>query len=214
MSKIKQHPLSRSEQKRLAILAAAKKVFLNQGFAMSSMDKIAASAQVSKKTVYHHFNNKEQLFQHMLSEHWVQHVDNIDVLFNDNGSITSNLTRFCEVFFKFLYDKNTIDLFRVLISESSRFPDLIDCILQGNQAPFTQQLVAFIKARQQCGELTVANPECAAAYFMGLLKEVHFWPMMLGFVKTTKPRNKKGLVEDAIAIFVGFYKADSIDKPT
>jgi AcrR family transcriptional regulator len=210
MNKIAQHSLSRSEQKRQAILTAAKKVFLKQGFAVASMDRIAENAQVSKKTVYHHFNNKAQLFQDMLSEHWVQHVDNIAVLFNDRESIVSNLTRFCKIFLTFLYDKNTIDLLRVLISESARFPDLIDCILQGNHGPFTQQLIAFIQARHQSGELTVASPERAAAYFMGLLKEVHFWPMMLGFVKTTKPKNKQTLIDEAIAIFVGFYQVDPL----
>jgi TetR/AcrR family transcriptional repressor of mexJK operon len=47
-------PESRSVRKRRAILDAATKVFLAEGFAGASMDAIATAAGVSKPTVYNH----------------------------------------------------------------------------------------------------------------------------------------------------------------
>lgn len=49
-------------RKRAAIVDAAKRAFLASGYASTSMDRIAAEAEVSIKTVYRHFDNKDDLF--------------------------------------------------------------------------------------------------------------------------------------------------------
>jgi AcrR family transcriptional regulator len=50
------------KRKRGAIVDAARQAFLDNGFAQTSMDCIAATAGVSIKTVYRHFENKDDLF--------------------------------------------------------------------------------------------------------------------------------------------------------
>ncbi|GAB3216537.1 TetR/AcrR family transcriptional regulator [Mycolicibacterium hippocampi] len=49
----------RSLQKRLAILEAARALFISDGYELTSVDAIAARAGVSKRTVYDHFGDKE-----------------------------------------------------------------------------------------------------------------------------------------------------------
>lgn len=53
-------PLMR--QKRAAIVRAAKDLFLQGGYVKTSMDAIADGARVGIKTVYRHFENKDELF--------------------------------------------------------------------------------------------------------------------------------------------------------
>src|SRR5438094_9057733 len=60
-------PRTRSERKRVAILAAATDVFLENGYRGTSMDEIAALAAVSKQTVYKHFVDKERLFAEIVT---------------------------------------------------------------------------------------------------------------------------------------------------
>jgi TetR/AcrR family transcriptional repressor of mexJK operon len=50
------------KRKRAAIVDAARRAFLESGYASTSMDRIAAEAGVSIKTVYRHFDNKDDLF--------------------------------------------------------------------------------------------------------------------------------------------------------
>src|ERR1700681_1120502 len=50
------------KRKRGAIVDAARQAFLENGYAQTSMDRIAAEAGVSIKTVYRHFENKDDLF--------------------------------------------------------------------------------------------------------------------------------------------------------
>ena len=50
------------KRKRSAIVHAARKLFLEGGYAKTSMDGIADAAGVGIKTVYRHFENKDDLF--------------------------------------------------------------------------------------------------------------------------------------------------------
>ncbi len=50
------------KRKRGAIVEAARQAFLENGYAQTSMDRIAETAGVSIKTVYRHFENKDDLF--------------------------------------------------------------------------------------------------------------------------------------------------------
>ena len=52
--------------KRAAILDAAKRLFVLQGFDGVSMDQIAAETGVSKLTVYSHFGDKDNLFREVV----------------------------------------------------------------------------------------------------------------------------------------------------
>ena len=57
----------RSARKRRAILDAATTTFLSKGYLGTSMDEIAALAQVSKQTVYKHFADKQSLFTEIVT---------------------------------------------------------------------------------------------------------------------------------------------------
>lgn len=52
-----------STQKRVAILSAARELFLSDGFDRSSVDAVAARAKVSKRTVYDYFGDKQTLLK-------------------------------------------------------------------------------------------------------------------------------------------------------
>jgi AcrR family transcriptional regulator len=49
-------------EKREQILQGAIQVFLQRGYAGTSMDQVATIANVSKQTIYSHFQDKEGLF--------------------------------------------------------------------------------------------------------------------------------------------------------
>ena len=193
------------ERKNQAIIAAATQVFLKKGFESASMDEIAAVAEVSKRTVYQHFGNKEQLFQKILVEYWQAMNVNQQSLFNPDQSIAVNLKHFAQIFLDFLYRPQTIDLFRLLISESQRFPSLTQSLLVNGKAPFTQELIRFLDQQKKKGVLRIKDTERAASFFLGQLKEYHFWPMMLGFTQEMSFPKRDQLITEAITIFIKYY---------
>src|SRR5579884_2416993 len=52
-----------SEATRRALLESAGRLFAEKGFAVTSLDEVAAEARVTKGAVYHHFANKQALFE-------------------------------------------------------------------------------------------------------------------------------------------------------
>lgn len=67
-----QHHRGRSDEKRAAILGAAERLFIDTGYRSTSMDTIAREAEVSKRTVYDHFGDKESVFAAVAAQVTVQ----------------------------------------------------------------------------------------------------------------------------------------------
>jgi AcrR family transcriptional regulator len=55
-----------AEQTRKRILEGAYKLFRRQGYNRVTMDDIAVEARLTKRTLYHHFNSKDQLLANVL----------------------------------------------------------------------------------------------------------------------------------------------------
>ena len=56
-------------QKRVIEVAAT--LFLEKGFAYTSMDELVRVSKVSKSNVYYHFSNKEQLLEGVV-DYWIE----------------------------------------------------------------------------------------------------------------------------------------------
>ena len=65
----------RSEVSIEQALEAALRLFSRQGFRATSMRQIAAESGISVGNLYHHFANKEELFQRLIDEYWVRITD-------------------------------------------------------------------------------------------------------------------------------------------
>ena len=71
MSDAVKEKTSRAEKTRLTrrrIVAAAADLFLDQGYGATTLDQVAARADVAVQTVYFHFGNKATLLKEALDE--------------------------------------------------------------------------------------------------------------------------------------------------
>ena len=71
----------KSEKSRAAILEAALDLFSSQGYRGTSIREIAERARVSTGNVYHHFTDKETIFQTLLGQYWAA-IEGADLPFN------------------------------------------------------------------------------------------------------------------------------------
>jgi len=71
----------KSQRSRTAILEAALNLFSSQGYRGTSIREIAQSAGISTGNVYHHFADKETIFQTVLSQYW-EAIESPDFPFN------------------------------------------------------------------------------------------------------------------------------------
>ena len=169
--------LTRSEVKREAIVDAARAVFLSKGFDIASMDLIAAEANVSKRTVYGHFQSKEKLFAHIMKDMCSRKLpdligeegpDTSDVLRFDRP-IEESLIEFAERFLNLVFDPDAISLLRILIGQASNFPEIGREHFNQGPKETISFLSQFLKDADKKGIIKVAEPEIAAEIFLSSL---------------------------------------------
>ncbi|WP_416665853.1 TetR/AcrR family transcriptional regulator [Egbenema bharatensis] len=157
------HP---SNAKREQILQGAMQVFLEQGYANTSMDRVAAAAGVSKQTIYSHFQDKEGLFTALIQRVTIERIQpelRADVL---QGEPEVVLRRLANVYFDQLTSAEYLALIRVVIAESNRFPELAQLYTRTVIQRGRQILSDFFRSHP---ELEIADPEATAHIFFGSL---------------------------------------------
>jgi AcrR family transcriptional regulator len=118
----------RKAERPQEILEAAFVEFSRHGYAVTTLDRIAERAGVTKGTIYVYFENKEHLFISMV--HAVKKValDTLRDMFERHDGSTADLLRaqFSFIYQHIVEDKRRREVVRMLIAEAARFPELAD----------------------------------------------------------------------------------------
>ncbi len=113
----------RGEKLREHILWLAKDAFLELGFERASMDVIAARATTSKRTLYAHFENKDKLFLAVIELVRGLFLSRLGVPGDYASGVQEALVLFCGRYMEILIYESNIQMMRVSMAESERFPE-------------------------------------------------------------------------------------------
>ena len=115
----------RVAKKRSEIVEAAKVVFLSEGYATASMDRISAQAGVSKMTVYRNFKDKEALFIETINQQCedVYQFGKHEPA-KSKAEAVSELKRYGATFIELVTAPDVLGIYQTLLGEMLRFPDL------------------------------------------------------------------------------------------
>jgi AcrR family transcriptional regulator len=105
------------------ILDAASKVFLERGFDGASIDEIAVEAHAGKPTIYARFPGKEALFGAVVARK-IRQTSRFDSPVAAGSSSEDRLKALATALIERALASEAIDLVRVAVAESRRFPDL------------------------------------------------------------------------------------------
>ncbi len=164
--------------KREAILDAAGEVFLEQGYAAASMDNVAARAGVSKATIYAHFTSKDDLFRAMVRRRCEQ--GEVFAPPSRPADARATLTALGRRLMDLLLSPEGLAMYRVVMAESARQPDLARAFYESGPAAGKEQIAAIIADLARRGEMAVADPWVAADLFVGMLRTDLFMRALLG----------------------------------
>ena len=117
-------PVTRRPEKTEKILEAAGQLFREQGYGAVSMDQIARDAGVSKATVYAHFESKERLFAAIVEHGCTTYLEGTVPAVQQLDDMREALTRIARSIENFLLAPKTLGIYRVIIAESPRFPEM------------------------------------------------------------------------------------------
>jgi AcrR family transcriptional regulator len=159
-----------SPEKTAAILDGATRIFLEDGYAGTTMDRVAAAAGVSKPTIYSHFQDKEGLFNALMEQmvrrmQWAKSAQELRQSSLDQPEVV--LRRLAnEMLDSCIGNPERITFIRLVMGESGRFPELGRAFVQHADKPSLEALTYYLTA---CPELNLPDPAAAAHTFMGTL---------------------------------------------
>ncbi|NJM72424.1 MAG: TetR/AcrR family transcriptional regulator [Scytonema sp. RU_4_4] len=152
------------------ILQGAMHEFLVHGYAGTSMDRVAASAGVSKATVYSYFQDKPGLFKALVEKLAQQRFYSIfgtEPLEGDPKIVLRRLIT--KALNQMLKDEEFRAFKRVVIGESGRFPELAQLCIVCLIKPTIETLKSYLTSH---AELKIPDPEATARILVGSL--VHY----------------------------------------
>jgi AcrR family transcriptional regulator len=191
------------EGKREAILDAARQVFLEVGFGATSMDAIATAAKVSKQTVYNHFGSKEELFAAMIRSA----CDRMLAALNQaarSGNPEETLRAVARQFMDKLFTRDRLALYRILMAESARFPELSSIFYECGPKVTRQYLADYLTEQTVRGSMRVDNPAIAAEQFIGMLNGCHF-KAQLGVEPAPSREVIDAYIESSVSLMMRAY---------
>lgn len=197
-------PQRLTDRKREAIVRAAVEEFRTAGFEATSMDRIAAAAGVSKRTVYNHFPSKEELFSHILEELWASSIASVDLPYRTDVALDEQLRQLLMQKLALLADPNFIDLARVAMAEIIHSPERaqgIVCRMGEKEGGVT----AWIRAAIADGKLANVDPDFAGHQLQGLVKSFAFWPQVTLGQPPLGDAESKRVADAAVEMFLGCY---------
>lgn len=193
-----------TERKRTAILEAAAAQFLARGYEATSMDSIAAVAQVSKRTVYKHFVSKDVLFAEILIQMFDSNGVIREVAYQPDKPLRAQLVELLRLKAATMAERSFLDLSRVAIGEVIRGPDHAHALF-ARLAEREAGVCSWIRAAQDDGKLKACDPPFAAALLQGPIKAVAFWPQVLMGAAPLLPSMQFELVDTAVDMFLGQF---------
>ena len=153
-----------------SLIAAATRVFLRDGYGGSSIDKVAAVAGVSTRTIYERFKNKGDLLGAVitrlverdmaliLAPEELDRLGPRDALTAIGQSITGQA---CQ--------PDSAALFRILAKEAQRFPELAATMRDNSKSRVDRAVAGYLQHQVERGNLQRPDPERAASLFLQMI---------------------------------------------
>jgi TetR/AcrR family transcriptional regulator of autoinduction and epiphytic fitness len=198
-------PQRLTDRKREAIIQAAITEFRANGFDITSMDRIAATAGVSKRTVYNHFPSKEELFAEILNQLWARVTAEHETPYRADLPLRDQLRPILMSKLQMLGDDNFLDLARVAIAATIHSPERAQNMVE-RMGEREEGLTVWIRAAQADGRLKAVAPEFAAQQVQGLLKSFAFWPQISMGMPGLSPDMQNTVVDSALDMFLACYQ--------
>ncbi len=166
----KTRPSQLRADKRRAILDAATKTFMRDGFGLAGIDRIVEESGVSKRTLYAHFPSKEALFGAIIREYCEVILTPLREPDLSDRDPRETLIALGRMFWEVLLSPDALSLYRVVIAEATRFPDLGRVFYESSHEPAARRLAAYIQEKSEEGLFRRVDSRTAAEGFFGLVR--------------------------------------------
>lgn len=186
------------------VLAAAERVFMQLGYALTTMDDVAKVADVSKRTIYSNFESKEKLFAEVIRRRCAGVLPDPKVVAKAReAEPAEGLRLLSTAFLKSVMEKPTIELYQTVADAARHQPEVGKMLFDGPIAATRKVFRDYLREQVAIGKLEIDDVDQAAGQLSGLLKaDLH---MLLVFSQPVSITPKKIAKHVAASIDLFLY---------
>lgn len=160
----------RAEQRHEELLDSALEVFLDRGFELATIDAIAASVGMTKRTLYARYEDKAALFKAAVQRAIERFTVPIEALRRDeSGDLEETLKTIARRRIGHVMSPVGVRLQRIMGAESYRFPEMYNSAFEQGTLPMIAFLVEVLRRHMETGELDIDDPYRAATAFLSMV---------------------------------------------
>jgi AcrR family transcriptional regulator len=152
------------ERRKALAITVATELFINQGYAATSLVDIAKGAGVATRTIYQHFGDKEAMFREVIFARDTEAVLQ-PPLVEPGDTLFSALCRLADYAYSVTFRERSIGLMRLMIAESNRFPDFMRSIVNSIYGRFRQNIRKMFSSLEVAGLIPPGDHKRSAELF-------------------------------------------------
>jgi TetR/AcrR family transcriptional repressor of mexJK operon len=205
---------TRLEARRHAFLEAATTVFLEKGYANSTLDDVIARSGGSRQTLYGLFGGKQGLFEVILSDSSSKIFGTLDLEDMLDQTPKQVLLELGIRYLQTVTSPVAVGLFRLLIAESMSMPHLAKRFWEIGPNRDRTLLSRYFAHQAGRGILQLTDPERAAQQFWGMSRGDYHMQCALGLCEPPTTKEITAFVKSAVSRFLDGCRAGApADSP-
>lgn len=187
------------------IVRVAAQYFLENGYAATTMSGIAATLGGSKGTLWSYFPSKEELFVAVLDKLTGDFRGQLSLILDPSQDLEVVLRRFCQGFLAKVTSSEGHALYRLIIAEAVRFPEIGHLFDERGPKPIQVELTEFLAGAMERGLLRKDDPVVAAKQLIGLSVSGARQRMLLGLLDQVARTEIEKDIDQALDLFLRAY---------
>lgn len=203
----KQPTVTRQEVRRRAIVAAARKAFLRNGYGQTTMSAVAAAVGGSKTTLWSYYRNKQDLFAAVVDDLVERYGEALRLVLPSDGNPAQTLTLLGVSIMSTILRPQIVAMHRMVMGEATRFPELGQLLFERGARRGKLRTAEWLAQQMEDGKLRRADPVLAAQHFVALCQSGSYQMHLMGACPKPRPDDVRREVEAAVEIFMRAYRA-------
>lgn len=167
----------RRKPKQAAIIHAAAELFVQHGYDGTSTEMIAEKAGVSRQTIYNQFDRKEALFLAIAADLVHDVIAPLAEAVERSRELRETLVAFGRRMLDTLLHPRTIALYRLVVTEAPRFPELGRAVYEAGPMAAENEVAGYLAGQNQ---LKISDARLAARHFLALIVHPIEFKVQLG----------------------------------
>lgn len=200
-------PVIKKGRKFDQVIDGATHVFMRDGFDGASVDDIAREAKVSKATLYSYFTDKRVLFMEVARTECTRQADAALDEINMALPPRDVLRKACKSMMRFFYSDFGVNVFRIAVAESSRFPELGRAFYLNGPMEARKRLITYLNAAIAKGDLVIDDIDIAADQLPQLCKADLHEKLIFGIQDGFTEEEIDRIATAAVDLFLSRYGA-------